>query len=683
MHKIPGNTFIVYASNMRDTGLDSIPMNTQMAQRIEFKAPTKKEWFQWLTTKYTNDPHVNLNPEVLQMFDKVMTDDNMSQNDASSGVRSSPRRWEQLVLYVNQSLPVESPKDGAALLTNVKNNFVNYETGDYSKLSKTVVEELAKLIRKTSPEARSVKHTDATAGHDWVDTLNHHVKQHMKSGKHRKYIPVISGAPGVGKTNMIEMVADKNNLISVGIDSARLSAEDVIGMPIPGKQMKDASDEDKKKMEVKFTIPQLHTMITKQIEHETETYFEGLVEDLGNEEAQKEFAKWEQQDWKFLLFFDELNRVDTKTFNSLRRIILEKNFGPASDGKGGMLHLPDGSIVVGAINPDPDTGGTESMTGHFRDVIDVIHATPSWDKTRNYILNIKPNKGVSEAAKDATMHVIDEFVKKFGDKDRDDKNERPYYIKSGDAEIYISPREYDALFSNMAPALDDAKDEILNDPDIKEKEGVEMVGEVIGEYLESGLMFPAEKTESAAPEEFINLVQNWGESAIADDIYGILIRKNVSVSDTWEGALQPYFDTKDVTKMPQDTNINTRVEATNTAQFIEDISDSVAEELQKNHKRLLEENESKVHLKDDKIVKSEEKTHRLGNVLMGLLFTLSIHNYQSDRIMAIGKSLFRASTKAMRNIKGLSPEEHKDLVSALSELRMDIHDALVEIKNAL
>ena len=68
---------------------------------------------------------------------------------------------------------------------------------------------------------------------------------------------------------------------------------------------------------------------------------------------------------------------------------------------------------------------------------------------------------------------------------------------------------------------------------------------------------------------------------------------------------------------------------------------------------------------------------------MSLLYTLSIHNYQSDRIMAIGKALFRASTKAMKNIKGLSPEEHRDLVSALSELRMDIHDALVEIKDAL
>ena len=92
LHKIPGNTFIVYASNMRDEGLDSIPHNTQMSQQITFKSPTEKEWFSWLTTKYKSDPHVQLNPEVIKMFQTVITDENMSIDDSSSGVRTSPRR---------------------------------------------------------------------------------------------------------------------------------------------------------------------------------------------------------------------------------------------------------------------------------------------------------------------------------------------------------------------------------------------------------------------------------------------------------------------------------------------------------------------------------------------------------------------------------------------------------------
>ena len=676
LHKIPGNTFIVYASNMRDEGLDTIPMNTQMAQRVEFKSPSVDEWFSWLQTKYKDDPNVKLNPDVLEAFKSIMTNENISLNDVKSGVRTSPRRWEELVVYVNQSLPVETPKDAASLLTNVKNNFINYENGEYSKLAKKVVEEVAKLIRKTSPKVRSAKASDEIAGSDWIDALDHHIRQHMKAGGHRKYIPVIAGAPGVGKTRMVDMIADKNNLIAIDIDCARLSAEDVVGMPIPGKR-----GEDNKTIEVKFTLPQLYSIIMREIEDETKQHFEDLVEEHGEEQAKQEYAKWEQQPWKFLIFFDELNRVDKKTFNSLRRIILEKNFGPASNGKGGTLRLPDGSIVVGAINPDPETGGTESMTGHFRDVIDVIQATPAWSKVRKFLLN-KPNKGLSDAAIEAAMHVLDQFVAKFGDKDHDNKDERPFFIKSGDAEIYVSPREYDALFSNLAAALDDVKDEILKDSEMKESEGVDKIGQEIGEYLESGLLFSVEKQESAAPEEFTNLLQTWGESSIADDVYNILIKKTVSVSDTWEGVLSPYFAHKDITDMPQDTNVNTRVESSNVAQFVEEVSDVVAEKIQKNPKQLLEQNEKKVHLKGDEIVKTSEKTHRLGNVLMGLLYTMEIHNYQSDRILAVGKALHRAAVKAIKNIKNLSPEEHQEITSALAELRMDIHDALVEIQNA-
>jgi guanylate kinase len=503
----------------------------------------------------------------------------------------------------------------------------------------------------------------------------------MKSGKHRKYIPVISGAPGVGKTSMIDMIAQKNNLIAVDIDSSRLLAEDVIGMPVQGKR-----DEEKRKIEVKFTPPQLFQQIINKIEDSAEEHFEKLVSRLGDEEAQEEFAKWEQQTWKYLLFFDELNRVDTKTFNALRRIILEKNFGPASDGKGGMLHLPDGSIVVGALNPDRDTGGTQSMTGHFRDVVDVINATSSWTKTRQFLLNkSKQNTGWSDAAVQASMFVIDEFAKKFADKNNDDKEQAPYYIQSGANTIYVSPREYDALFSSMVPALDEIKDEILADVDITEEEGIEEVRDVVADAMKSGLLFPAEKTEAAAPEEFVSMVSEW-VSTMAKDVYGMLITKKVMSKDTWAGTLNEYITgARSSTKMPQDTNINNRVEATNAAQFVEEVSTAIADALQneKQFKEIaLKQNEPKVALKGEKIAETEEKTHRLGNIVMSLLYTLHIHDYQNDRIMAIGKALFRAAKQTMKGLSGLDPDERRDLIVALSELRSDVHEALVEIKRA-
>lgn len=675
MHKIPANTFIVYASNMKDEGLDSIPLNTQMSQRIEFKSPTKKEWFSWIETKFKNDPHVQMKPQVLTAFKKVITDTTISKNDVASGVRISPRRWEQLLIYVNQSLPVDDRKDAVALLTNVRNNFVNYETGEYANLAHEVTKIVTYLIKQLS-SVQDIKSSDKTAGSDWTDALNHHIKQHMKSGKHRKYIPVISGAPGVGKTSMIDKIAEKNNLVAVAIDSSRLSAEDVIGMPIPGQR-------SEKKMEVKFTVPQLYQQIINEIEDSAEEHFQDLLQKLGKEKAQEEFAKWEQQDWKYLIFFDELNRVDTKTFNSLRRIILEKNFGPSSDGKGGMLHLPDGSIVIGALNPDPETDGTESMTGHFRDVIDIINATPAWNKTRQFLLN-KNNAGISDAAIDTTMFIIDEFVKKFKTKDEDvDKEQAPYYIQAGSSSIYVSPREYDALFSNMAPALDDVKKEILSDEEMTEHEGEELLADEVGEYMESGLLFPAEKSESTAPEEFISLIRQWIETKLSKKIYTSLITKKVKTEDTWGGVLSKYISgDRDVTKMPDDSSINTRMDATNAAQFVEEVSAAIETALDNSLKFLvLDTDHPKIELSDGRIITGKETTHRLGNIIMGLLFTLDQHNFQYDRIMAIGKALTSGAKRALKNAKGLSDEEHRDVVNAIAHLRADVHDALVEIKD--
>ncbi len=680
MHKIPANTFIVYASNMKDEGLDSIPLNTQMSQRIEFKAPTSDEWFVWLETKFRDDPHIEMKPEVLQAFKKLITDTTISQNDAKSGVRVSPRRWEQLLIKVNQSLPVDNRKDAVSLITMVRNNFINYETGEYAKLSEKVTKAVTNLIKATS-EVRDVKHTDKTSGSDWPDVLHHHIRMHMKSGKHRKYIPVISGAPGIGKTSMIDKIAEDNNLVAVAIDSSRLSAEDVIGMPIPGQRR-----EEDKKMEVKFTVPQLFHQIEREIEDAAEEHFQDFVEKLGEEQAQREFEKWEQQEWKYLLFFDELNRVDTKTFNSLRRIILEKNFGPASDGKGGMLHLPDGSIVVGAINPDPETGGTESMTGHFRDVIDIIPAELAWSKTRQFLLN-KKNAGISDAAIETTMFILDQFVKKFKTKEESvDKEQAPYHIMAGSNPVYVSPREYDALFSSMAPALDDVKKEILSAGDeMTENEGIDLLADEVGEYMESGLLFPVEKTESAAPEEFVSLVRQWIETVLAKKIYTSLITKQVKTEDTWSGVLNRYVTgDRDVTKMLGDSNINTRMNATNAAQFVEEVSASISAALNNEKKfdeLVLNTDHPKVELEDGKIVTGKETTHRLGNIIMGLLFTLHQHQFQYDRIMAIGKALSSGAKQALKSAKGLSEEEHRDVVNAIVHLRADVHDALVEIKD--
>ena len=679
IHKIPAGTFIVYASNMKDAGLESIPKNTQMAQRVEFEAPSKKEWFSYLERKYDQDPHVELKPEVLAAFKKTIGEGDLSTDDVQSEVRTSPRRWEQLILYVNQSLPVNDSKDAKALLTNIKNQFVNYETGESAnELSQKVLKTVVELIKTTS--SVTINASDTSEGEDWTDNLDHHIKQHMKSGKHRKYIPVISGAPGVGKTSQIDRLARSHNLIAVPIDTSRLNPEDVIGMPIPGQRSEDQSE-----IKVKFTVPQLFDEIQREIKSATKDHFESLVEQHGEEKAKQTFAEWEKQEWKYLIFFDELNRVDKKTFNSLRRIILEKNFGPSSDATGGVLKLPEGSVVVGAINPSQDTGGTESMTGHFRDVIDVIHATPSWDKTRNFLLK-RPNKGLSPETLEATMFVLDEFVKKFGDKSgKVSEKQAPYFLSIGDGEgVYVSPREYEALYSNLATALEDAKDEILGDPDMSKEEAKEIIADETGEYLESGLMFPVEKTESVAPEEFIALLKDWADT-LATKIHGKLISKKVDTGGSWSSVLEPYLTgKKDISAMPNDSKINTTMNETSLGQFIEQVSNVITSTMKDEdtfRKWVVEDNTPKPTLSDDTISSSSEKTSKLGNFIMGFLYTLQVHEYSYDRIAAVGKTLSRSVSQALKNVTGISDEGKRDITVAAMELRADIQDALAEVQD--
>lgn len=680
MHQIPKGTFLMYASNMRDEGLVEIPQNTQFSRAIEFKAPKKDEWFAWLEAKYENDPDVQLQPEVLSMFKKVIDDKDLSVTDTNSQVRSSPRRWEQLVLYVNQSLPADDRADAVALMTNVRNNFINYETGEYSeKIVNKVTKAVAALIKKMSHgSADDVTEHDKTEGQDWDQLLNHHIKQQVKSGKHRKYIPVISGAPGVGKTTQMRAVALDNNLIYLPVDTSKLNPEDVIGLPIPGKR-----SEDNSQMTVKFTLPNLLEQINSLRKERAKQFFDWVEQQYGPEEAQKRFEKWKGQRYKYLLFFDELNRVgNQKTFNSLRRVILDKNFGPNSEGTGN-LKVPDDVVMVGAINPATDTGGTESMTSHFRDVIDVIQAEPSWSRTRSFIMG-KPNKGASPEALEAAMFVLDEFAKKFGDKSGNvDKDRAPYYLHvGGEANMYMAPREYDAMFSNLWPEIDDVKDEILADEELSKEDGTEMLFDTIYEGITETL--PTWKHQDIAEEEFHQLIYEWVDQLLPK-IYSKVISKQVLSQDTWHGVLEKYLTGKrSPTAMPNDSSVNNRMNATSMQQFVDEVSASIHEVLKSKEnmsKYILEQDQDEVVLGDDTISTGTEKTSVLNNALKGFLYTLSIHEYQYDRILAIGKSLYRGAKEALKGVTGLSEEERYDIVYALSELRTDLIDALEEIKN--
>jgi len=322
MHKLPSTAYLIYASNMADQGgLDEITTNQHFAV-VDYETPTKDEWFDWLISSYEADARVKMNSEVVKEFKKVLVDDDISYQDFSSGVRTSPRRWEQILLYINTSLPVKNAREATTLLTNVKNNFIHYKHLAYSeKLMKKVLEATKRLIQKTSNI--DVPHDSTLEEHDWRESLDHMLQQYMKSGGRRKHIPVISGPPGIGKTTHLGKVAADNDLLLIDVIVSDLNSDDATGMPIPGERTGD-------KITVNFSMPKLYQQIMVQIEEAREQ----KMDELRNEDpstAEQKMKEFDNQRWKYLIFLDEINTVDEKTFNALRRVILEKSFGPSDD----------------------------------------------------------------------------------------------------------------------------------------------------------------------------------------------------------------------------------------------------------------------------------------------------------------------------------------------------------------
>lgn len=662
IHPIPATTYVMYASNMKDTGLEDIPSNHQFTS-IEFKTPTAKDWFNWLEHSVEQKTGKKLNEQVLKTFKNLLDDQHISYVDAANDVRTSPRRWEQLILYVNSSIPVNNAEEGRALLTNVKHNFVNYQTEQHSDLSKKVVDAVSKLIEQTSKI--DVKNTSDK--HDWRGTLLHQVQQKMKMGDSRKYIPVVSGPPGIGKTSQALAVAEQLGLQLIDIDVSEVFSDDVVGLPLPGKRSEES-------VEVKFSLPKLYHQIMTQIKEKDAQHIAQLKKEHG-QEAQKYIESYNNQRWKYLIFFDEINRVDEKTFNSLRKVILEKNFGPSGDSSGELLELPKQAIVVAAMNPEGV--GTNELTHHFKDVVDVIPARASWQQTRSW-LNNKTFKNVNENIKHVALNIIDAFIEKF--KSHDGKytpEEAPFHIDIG-TDLYISPREYTDMFATLIRQLSMSLKEIMSDPTMKDSQVRNHVDEAIGEALEDSLNFIFHK-HGVEKNEFMSQLKAWVET-LDDKVLAGLISKKAKAS-TVGATLGDYLDKKDITTLPDDVqliNVNTSV---NNQQFIDQVRDMLNEKLKDDQsvkKYILDQTQPKVQLKGDKLVTNDsQKVSRFENFVLGMLYTLHIHQFQNDRLLALGKAM---STSLSEIINRLSKEQHIDdetkdeVVNATVELRSDIHD---------
>jgi hypothetical protein len=506
-HQIPKTTFFVYATNLKEheiEGIDEVPLNTQFGE-IKLVPPTEDEWFSWLVNKFKNDEHgVVLNQHLINRFHKLLKENNYFSS-MEENVRTSPRRWEQILLYINASLPVKDAKDAKNLLSNIKVNFKDYMTGEHSRIVDDVLDATAKLIKQTS--GITVDATDVNdSATEWMDTLEHQIQTRMKPGmnKHRTYVPVISGQPGVAKTAEAARIANTNNLRYVHIDVSTLLPEDAQGMPLAQRQ-------ENNKIKTVFSAPALYQRIMEDIHRLDKEYIEGLKKEFPSN-FQEKIDKYNKQPLKYLVFFDELNRNSPKVFNGIRRVLLEKNFGPGRD-RGSLLKLPTEAMLMAAINPHDS--GAQELTKHAQDVLDIIDVKPSWSNTEHFMKVCKleyRGRKISDEIREIAINIMKGFADKFGTKDPEvAKNLRPFQLNFQN--IYMSPREYAMAFQSITTALyGDIRDIEAMDPPPQQSQFHEIEQELrdhIFTKIEVATRFILTKHDQSQAEEFWLQVKSW------------------------------------------------------------------------------------------------------------------------------------------------------------------------------
>lgn len=581
--RIPPQVYVIYASNLSDTGstIEQIPLNADF-KVMDFKAPTKDEFFHYFISRFQKSSTVKLDPIVINSFYKALDDTHISHDDVETGVRTSPRRWEQLLLYVNASLPIDSKEKAGAVLANVKANFSSEE--ETSTLYKVADDIVREIIEKTGNVAH--KNVPPNEAGKWRQTLENQIETKMKLGNARTYIPIVMGMPGIGKTAQMASIANDLNLRLISIDASTLSTDDITGIPIPGKEEGNLTEADN--LAVRFAEPALYQRIMTDIKEADDEF-------MSDPHISKEKkAAYQSQKFKYLIFFDELNRVSSpNVFNSLRRVILEKSFND-------KLKLPDSAIIVAAMNPGDK--GTAELTSHLKDAVDLIDAHPDWPSFVEWLQsysNVAPNlKNYSAGAKDIAFKVVNSFANTLTIK-RPMANIKAgsmkFYVKIQDQEnMYISPREYWTMYADLVAGISRA----LKKSDFSE----DTLYKAVLQKLDSTLKWIMQKHEIDSPH-FLSAVADW----LKQEMDKLMIKKRGAISlesmldDVMKDSTKHLKDDQDFTNYVQNFDLN---------KFSEEIDNYFEKILAEEHKRYeaLSKNVVKV---DDKVKLKNKLQHDL------------------------------------------------------------------------
>lgn len=547
--RMPNDVYTIYASNMRDAGdsIEPMALNNEFETR-EFDAPNKSEWFSWFLAKFEKDTRVKLKKPVVDVFYNAIKDEHLSFNDVDTEIRTSPRRWEQMLLFINSVLPIENKEQGRALMANLKANFtaVQGEDSVTSKLFDGVKKAVELLI-----DPKNATEIQPLASTSWRTTLMQQIDVKKALGEHRAYIPILQGPPGIGKTAQAASVAEKENMLLITIDCSSLSQEDVTGIPLPSK-------DENGKMETKFEAPKLYIRIMNQIHEQYDKY--------KNTHNAEELSEFNKQEFKYLLLMDEFNRVSNQnTFNALRRVVLEKSFNHKDK-------LPEGTIIIGAMNPFDRM--TQDITGHMKDVVDFIDSHPDWNELMDIMSNwsnsseFKTNNYSSTSA-NISLRVINEFFDDFHSKSNGkNKGLNRFTLSSKNAgSVYVSPREIFRMYRSMTAAVDRVMSKNGNDDvDIL----VKKIAKAAYERLESTLKTVYTKHDIEAPE-FFNTVKNWFNNT--DVITKILSKKRVTV--TLSDILTNIIDSYPNVHLKDDVNFTNYIQTFSVNKFSVDFGDFI------------------------------------------------------------------------------------------------------------